>query len=241
MKKKNIYIILGVILIILGVYFIYFKYLKSINVTGVSSKTCDYKPKLYYEKDNRKIYSYCLDNIEIKSGNSYLELSKYLENHLIEDFVNLLSEGSSYDDGGSTIYRDGGTKKITKNNLNILVCHTEGNRDIYIGNKEMYYKSNFCKSDNTTTTYRYKVLNIDKYTKDQYTSDGTKVSYSNSYLAKILDKNGSKTDVILNNINLVPVKNNTYDFEFIMPKDEKINDTESLFKKANLIEIRKVK
>ena len=141
MKKNNIYIILGVILIILGVYFIYFKYLKSINVTGVSSKTCDYKPKLYYEKDNRKIYSYCLDNIEIKSGISYLELSKYLENHLIEDFVNLLSEGSSYDDGGSTIYRDGGTKKITKNNLNILVCHTEGNRDVYIGNKEMYYKA----------------------------------------------------------------------------------------------------
>ena len=248
MKKKYI-ILIGCIILLGGIVLGIIHYQKSIIIRSYYNKDniCDYKPHLYYEKEERKVYSYCLDKIEIKENNKFIELKDYFNNHTINDFDNLFlnENGISFDDGGTTIYRDGGTKKYLKGNTTVLVCRTlEGNNDIYIGDKNMDYKHNFCKEDYSTTTYRFKVLEISEYKDQQYYDDGTPFIPSNSYKALLENDNDKKEEVILNNITVVPVKNRRYDFEFHIPKElENINlydDINTLFKKAYIVEIRDV-
>lgn len=148
MKKIIMCIILG-IMILICISFCLRTYYKSNNIIKINptkNEYCDYIPKLYYEEKDRKIYSYCLDKIEIKLGNNFIELKDYFNNHTINDFENFFTGGISYDDGGTIIYKDGGTKKYLKGDTTVLICRTvEGNRDIYIGNKHMNYERNFCK------------------------------------------------------------------------------------------------
>jgi len=213
-----------------------------VNVTETEKESYDYIPKLYYTQNERKIYLYGLDKIEVKIDGEYIELKKYLVNNSIDDFINLLDVKDALNDGGTIIYDDGGTKKYSKDGITVIKCNTlEGNKDIYIGNKDMTFKSNFCKNDNTTIVKTYKVLDINKYTKQQY-EDDTPVTYSNSYEVSLIDDKENKSTVILNNISLVPEKDKTYDFEFQIPNDIEIdNTTESLFKNGYIVEIREIK
>lgn len=243
MKKRTIIIISCIALIILINFIIkvYHRYNPAIRTNYNRNTYCDYKPKLYYEENGRKIYSYCLDKIEVKIDNNYIELSTYLQNHTIDEFLKQFKFDISYDDGGSAIYRDGGTTKYFRNNTTLIRCNKlGGTKDIYIGNKDMDFKSNFCLEDNSTTTYTFKVLNIEKYTKQQYNEEGTMVSFGNSYLTLLENENGNKEEVILNNIQNIPVKDRWYDFEFIMPKEEIDSSIKTLFNKAYLVEIRDI-
>ena len=245
---KKILIVIGCLLLVIIGYYSY-KYYKNnssvIRIKYDKEKICDYKPHLYYEEEGRKVYSYCIDKIEIKDNDKFIDLKDYFNNHTLEDFDKLFKGGVSFDDGGTTIYRDGGTRKYLKGNTTVIICRKlNGNNDIYIGNKDMDYKHNFCTEDNSTTTYRFKVLEISKYNKDQYNEEGTSVIYSNSYKVLLENDYGKKETVILNNIRVVPVKNRRYDFEFIIPKEleniDLYNDINSLFKKAYIVEIRDV-
>ena len=246
MKKKYIIIIILILLIISIIILKTIKHKNEIiKINPIDKDICDYKPHLYYEENGRKVYSYCLDKIEIKEGNSFISLKDYFNNHTIKDFEKRFENGISYDDGGTTVYRDGGTKKILKENTTVLICRTlEGNNDIYIGNKDMDYKHNFCKADNTTTTYRFKVLDINEYKGQQYTEDGTPFIPSSSYEALLENDSGHKEKVIINYLTTIPIKNRRYDFEFKIPEELKNidlnNNFSELFKKAYLVEIRDI-
>lgn len=243
MKKKIFIIVLAILIIAIGCYIIKHKTKNNpVNITETEREAYDYIPKLYYTQNERKIYSYGLDKIEVKIDDKYIELKKYLVNNSIDDFINLLDVKDALNDGGTIIYDDGGTKKYSKDGITVIKCNTlEGNKDIYIGNKDMTYKSNFCKNDITTIVRTYKVLDINKYTKQQY-EDDTPVIYSNSYEVSLIDDKENKSTVILNNISSVPEKGKTYAFEFQIPNSIKLDDTtESLFKNGYLVEIREVK
>ncbi|MDD4706580.1 MAG: hypothetical protein PHS24_05185 [Bacilli bacterium] len=117
-------------------------------------KECDKKPELYFTENERNIYLYCFDKVEVIKNEEVLELDNYLKNNneTIDDFVNLFSELDSFWDGGSKIYREiknggwyGNNYKVVDNNISILKCNTlNGNKDVYIGNKKMSYEDGFC-------------------------------------------------------------------------------------------------
>jgi len=131
----------------LGTYawFIGPDYITDVKIT--KSEDCDNKAKLYYTEENRNIYLYCLDQIEVEKESSWVETMK-LKNYLwtnpnaIEEIITGFTGNNtnSYDDGGTILYKG--------DEFNLLKCHTlAGNNDIYIGDKSMGYPNNFCGNE----------------------------------------------------------------------------------------------
>lgn len=109
------------------------------------SKKCNNKAEIYFEEENRNIYVYCLDKINIIKNNEKIELKEYLktDKEAIDFILGSFTKESygSYDDGGSKLY--------SGEDFNILKCHTiDNNNDIYIGNKNMGYFNSFCRGIN---------------------------------------------------------------------------------------------
>ncbi len=112
------------------------------DIEIVKSENCNAKADLYYTEDNRKIYIYCLDEINVYKDSKKLTLKRYLgeDQNGIDFIIGNFTKGTgdSYDDGGSVLYYG--------DDFNILKCHTiMGNNDIYIGDKNMGYFNSFCE------------------------------------------------------------------------------------------------
>ena len=209
------------------------------SITTTKSE-CDHKPRLYYQYDNRKIYTYCLNKVELIIDNKTIELKDYLKNNTLDSLIKELELISSLYDGGTNVYNDGGSKRITNNGITLIKCNTiDGNKDIYIGNKDMQYKSNFCKDNNNTFTRTYTIKKVKNYTKQQY-ENGSPVTYAKSLEVTLSQFQGETKTVIINNISKDLIENNTYEFEFMLYEDNKnIEDTiESIFKNTHIVEVR---
>ena len=234
MKKSNKFIIILIIfLLLIGIFII--KILPNKNekyLQIVESNNCNYSPDLYSEFNDIKIYTYCLDSIKIKNK----ELKEYLQdnNSVIDELTSKLTYNTTLYDGGTTIYKD--TKNISNNGISLIKCKTlDGVNDIYIGNKDMNFKSNFCKKDNKTFVKTYSILSVNEYTEDQY-EDNIPVSYANSYKVLLVDTSGVLSEVIINNLFTDLKIGSTYDFEFMGDENYNVQD---MFLKNTIVEIRK--
>lgn len=68
-------------------------------------------------------------------------------------------------DGGTKIYKDGGTTEYSSSGLTLIRCNKmleDGtvNKDIYFGTSDMEFKDNYCTNDNRTFIHTYTVENI---------------------------------------------------------------------------------
>lgn len=94
------------------------------------------------------IYYYGIEKAIINLNNEKLDLADSLvENKItLEELLEDLKKSNELNDGGTEIYKDGGTKKYLTDSYTIIKCNTlEGNKDIYIGDKDMEYEEAFCK------------------------------------------------------------------------------------------------
>lgn len=209
---------------------------QNININYVQEANCNHKPQILLEEENRKIYTYCLNDMKINMKNKTIDLKEYVENNskAIDQIIEILELEEFFSDGGTKIYRG--------NNLTLVKCNTlDGNRDIYIGNEDTKFKQNFCKNNNYTFIKTYTVKDIKPYLKQQYTEDGVPVSYGNSYEVTLSNFKGEGTTVIINNLwNIKLEKDKTYEFEFMIYDDAKdIKDTtEYIFKNSTIIDVR---
>lgn len=129
----------------------YIKYAKE-KIEAIETKNCNKVATLYYEDNDKNIYTYCLDNVIINIGNERQELKDYFKNNKdeIDNVISKLKEDlmqdSSYWSDGSMIYKDGGSRLYTNTGMSMLICNTiDGNKDIYIGHEDMRYEDGFCK------------------------------------------------------------------------------------------------
>ena len=208
------------------------------NINIKESIDCTNKLTKYYEKDGRKIYLSCVDEIYLKEEildkntlNYYLKNTNKSYDEVIQNLVKNIDNVDVYYDGGTKIYK---TDKI-----GILLCNTlDGNKDIYIGNNNLKYKSNYCKKNNSTFTRTYTVNKIEKYTEQQY-ENGIPVTYAKSLKVSLSLFQGETKTVIINNPIIEIKENKTYEFEFMLVDDNKdIQDTiESIFKNTILVDI----
>lgn len=114
----------------------------------VSLEKCNKEAKLYYQEQGRNIYLYCINSIKVKDGNNLLEFKNYVQEHTdeIEKMLEQMTIANQYDDGGTTLYRD--ENKLSEEGFTILKCSTlMGNKDIYIGPKDMNYEEGFCQTE----------------------------------------------------------------------------------------------
>lgn len=209
---------------------------KITSITSTIDNNCSHKAKLLLEQENRKIYTYCLDNVMIKNNDKEENLKSFIQNedNAIDKIIDTLELKDSFSDGGTTVYKG--------ENLTLIKCYTlDGNRDIYIGNQDMEFKQNFCDNINYTFVRTYTVKNVKEYLDQQYTATGTPVTYGNSFEVELYQFQGETQKVIINNLwDIELIKDKTYEFELQLYEDaENINDTiEYIFKHTNIIEIR---
>ena len=211
------------------------------GITGISSNTnneCNHKASLLIEKDNRKIYTYCLNDITIKLNNQEKNLKTFIEenNDAIDSIIDTLELEGTLMDGGTKVYKG--------ESLTLVQCNKlDGNRDVYIGDQNMEFKENFCDNDNYTFVRTYTVNSIKEYNEQQYTDDGTPVSYGNSFEVELQQFQQEPTKVIINNLwDIKLEQNKTYEFEFQLYEDVKnLKDTiDYIFKNTTIVEIREI-
>lgn len=112
----------------------------------VEASDCDEEVQLYVESDI-KVYTYCLEKIEIYKSNKYWELREWMTSinqYASASIEEILAEDDLWND--VELYRDGGSKLYMSDDFRILQCNTlDGNKDVYIGNDSMRYEEGFCK------------------------------------------------------------------------------------------------
>ena len=209
------------------------------EIIGISSNAnneCNHKANLLIEQDGRKIYTYCLNDTTITLNNKEENLKTFIEknDNAIDRIIDTLELEGTLMDGGTKVYKG--------ESLTLVQCNKlDGNRDVYIGAQNMKFKENFCDNNNYTFVRTYIVKSIKEYTEQQYTEDGTPVSYGNSFEVELQQFQQESKKVIINNlwdIELVP--NKTYEFEFQLYEDAKdVKDTiDYIFKNTTIVEIR---
>jgi len=99
-------------------------------------------------EESYTIYYYGIKSATINLDNQKHDLGEALSlgKITIDEIINELKIYGELNDGGTMIYKDGGTKKYLTDNYTIIKCNTlNGNKDIYIGNEDMEYEESFCK------------------------------------------------------------------------------------------------
>ena len=206
------------------------------NIISNTNKECNNKAELLVEQKDRKIYTYCLNDTIIKINDKEENLKNFIEtdDRAIDKIIDTLKLKDSFSDGGTKLYKG--------ENLTLIKCNTlDGNRDIYIGDRNMKFKQNFCDNDNYTFVRTYTVNSIKEYKEQQYTEDGIPVSYGISFEVELHQFQAEPEKVIINNLwDIKLEENKTYEFELQLYEDAKdIEDTiEYIFKYSNIIEIR---
>ncbi len=117
-----------------------------------AKKDCTEDPAIYLEKDGKKVFTSCIDSIDVEEKDNP---SKTLNNYLNEDILRLdnilehLELSSSLNDGGTNIYKSKDQNEFSNIGMTIVKCHrmqADGNfnDDIYIGPMDLEYREDFC-------------------------------------------------------------------------------------------------
>lgn len=118
---------------------------KDFKLNIIEEKNCNHKLNEYYKNEGKKVYTACLNEIYVeKNSGSKMTLKYYLENvnQSFDRSINELISDAKVD----SVLKDGGTIIYKKDIYTIIKCNTiDGNRDIYIGNKNFKYEQGYCK------------------------------------------------------------------------------------------------
>lgn len=169
-KQKIFYFLLCIILLIIGFIIgntVTFKEEKEVNCNKIckennteneEKENTKIKKHLYYSENGRNIYLYGIDRVTVNKQSLTIlnDVFKVVDN-LTKEYK-LLEE---YDDGGSKLYQINEDNKVDEK-VNMLICNTlDGNTDVYFGNTNMKFESDFCKTNNKETfTKTYHVLKV---------------------------------------------------------------------------------
>lgn len=136
----------------------HYSYLKTTEINYESSykynefsldlkNECNSEVKEYYKANKRTIYLVCANEFYIKdlmsndnkiTFNNYISSTRQTFDDSIKKLTDELDERDSYDDGGTTIYKN--------NDITVIKCNTlDGNKDIYIGDNNLTYRETYCK------------------------------------------------------------------------------------------------
>lgn len=118
-----------------------------IDLKVSSENNKNFKFKEYLKLDNETIYfAENVSELFIVENKTQTSLKKYIINSTesmdksIESITNLLNKQSILKDGGTIIFKN------KEKNITLIKCNTiDGNKDIYIGDYNLNFKSSMCK------------------------------------------------------------------------------------------------
>lgn len=228
-KKQIIGSVLVLIILSFTCMFIYdkFKNQDDSNQIKLIVESGNNKLSLYYtDKNHHNYYLYGLRKIIVDYKDHALELDKALEAKqiTIDEVINLIgnSNKESYEDGGSV--------KISNQDLSLIQCHTtDGNRDYYFGPSNMVKKEGFCQDKAYICTFTKTYL-----VRDVTESNDSKYVYLTLRAFQDEEVFTVKVD---NNLNPTIEEKKFYEFTFASIGSSKKEDIESIFTNHELLSI----
>ncbi len=183
------------------------------------------------------VFYYGLSKATINLNGEKWDLIDAIYNKVIsfDEIYKRIYNSETFKDGGSTFYSDGfikynknGTIKEQKvGSYKILQCNTiNGNKDVYIGDLNMKFKSNFCKNKNFIRTYR--IVSIEESNDEEFV-----------YLTlRAFQEEEVETVKVKKEIVKDVVEDKYYEFKFEFIDDKKVeNNIKSIFENSNLIKV----
>lgn len=127
------------------------------TVETKETKDCDGKSILYYADMKIKVYTYCLDSINIKEGKSE-SLASILKKDIsiIDDIDNKLDFYGVYKDNSTLEFHDK-KDEFTNNGLSMYRCNKENINDVYIAPKDTTFKDDFCTYKDDDLKFLFKI------------------------------------------------------------------------------------
>lgn len=123
------------------------------------SANCNAPSSLLYSSANIKVYTYCLDSVDVSINEKKESLLSYFEKKdSAEEFLSKLLYNGLASDHRSYIYSDY-NKLITQNGLKVYECNTiNGNKDIYIGPDTLEKQPDFCINKDDDFKFLYQIV-----------------------------------------------------------------------------------
>ena len=108
---------------------------------------CSESSKLYYADKDIKVYTYCIDSINVVELGQSKEntLLSYLkkDNKIIDDLIQNISFTGLYVDGSTEMFKTF-DDSFSNNGISLYKCNKPGINDIYIGPKGTDMQGDFC-------------------------------------------------------------------------------------------------
>lgn len=119
---------------------------------------CTNNSILYYADKDIKIYTVCLDKIEIKENNKSTELKDYNQKNknIVNTITNDLGYRGLYVDDTTRIFKDR-NNNFTNNGLTVYQCNTVNIGDYYIGPKDLAFQNDFCTYKEDDFIYLFEI------------------------------------------------------------------------------------
>lgn len=121
-------------------------------VYSQSDNKCILLNEYKYKNEDGNLYDVyldCIGGIAIQNGAGYFaDLKSLLYSNLIDmsDVLNFFEYQVEINNGTKETIDDNGTVLYKTNYFSLLKCNTlDGNKDIYMGNENFVYKSDYCK------------------------------------------------------------------------------------------------
>lgn len=110
----------------------------------VETVQCDGVSTLYYQAEDFKVYTYCLDEISVREGESSQSLLSYLEKDvsIVDDIDSHLGYVGFYQDQTTLMFYSY-DDSFTTHGLSMFRCNGL-TQDVYIGPKSMVFQPDFC-------------------------------------------------------------------------------------------------
>lgn len=169
---------------------------ESLTVSTKEISNCSEKAKLYYANLFIKVYTYCLDDIQVTVNNKSDTLLSYLEKDItiIDDIDSKLAFMGLYGNTNTLEFISRDDKNITNLGLKIYRCNDTNVNDVTIGPLSMEYQKDFCT-----------------YKDDDFSFLWTVTDETPEDLKPILNEKGEKVPEVI-------FEDNDYRYEFELPK-----------------------
>lgn len=122
------------------------------------TEDCTESSKLYFANLKVKVYTYCLDSIDINDKGNKVSLMKKLEDNIsiIDDIDNKLGLLGLYKDNTTLMFQDR-KDEFTNNGLTMYRCNKENINDVYFAPADTPFKNDFCTYKDDDAKFIFKI------------------------------------------------------------------------------------
>lgn len=162
------------------------------NIETTETTNCTENAKLYYADEKIKVYTYCLEKINIINKNKKEELIDYLkkDNQIIDEIDSRLTYLGLYSDLSTLMFQS--PDNYSNNGLKMYRCNKKNINDVYIGPKDLEFQADFCTYKDDDLKFMFKIQ-----TEQSNTNSRKEVIYEDEdYRYELIDTSSDNVFII---------------------------------------------